>query len=882
MLSFFAGIFAIAGAAAAAGPVIIHLLNRRRYRVVEWAAMDFLREAVQRNRRILQLRDLLLLALRTLCVLLFGLAMARPYFARGLGAFDSNQAVHAVLILDNSLSMGYERLDGTLLDEAKEKALEFVERLPQGSRMSVIPLCGSTASFSRDAFRTMEDFRDALQRIEVVDRGGSAAQAADLALEACAQTADLPAKRVVFIGDQQVVNWPAGSLAAQFKLLPEMQVVQIEPDRPENAWVAEFQVQDGIADVETETVFLAKVRYAGPALRSNVPVTLTIDQVEVASQTIDLEPGQTREVRFTHRFDRPVEAGQVDFVAASVSLAPDRLKADDRRFLAVPVVAALPVVFVDQYGPDENPQKNLYGDTFHLRRLLAPVVSRGELNRQLVQVRHLTMDQLDREVLQDARLVVIAGVERPGADVSLLREYVLQGGQVVIACGANFDPAAWSNQAWQDGRGVLPVPLQPQAVGRLPDEAQGRLDPFFLAPESMVHDYFYVDESSREELDDLYRTPLFFKAVAADVSESTLQNLEQADAKQIADDRQFLTEADARQQAFSEKQARGVLNEDEQTQLAADEEKRAEIEPRWLLWRSSRADIDRTTPVAELARRWRPRVLAAFTNKLPFLVERELGQGQILFVSTGVESKWNNLTNTNAVLIFDQILRTKLARSLPPRNFVTSGPIVLPVELSDRRDEIFLARPASLLSAAGPAASGDVATRADAGRTDVPGGPAEESLAVEALGGERFGVTVRDVTQRGPYRVTAYRPAGASDVARTDPGAVPDALADAARGTPSGDRKAWELTLVVNGPERESELSAITEKELRERMGEANYRWIPRGQPISIEGAQVSGHDMWKWLMACVLVCLLVELLVLAWPEAALVLARPEAAKERA
>src|SRR5918999_3291993 len=98
MLSFFAGAFAAAGAVAALGPVAIHLLNRRRYRVVEWAAMDFLREALQRNRRILHLRDLLLLALRTLCVLLFGLAMARPYFTRTAGQIDPDQPVHAVLL----------------------------------------------------------------------------------------------------------------------------------------------------------------------------------------------------------------------------------------------------------------------------------------------------------------------------------------------------------------------------------------------------------------------------------------------------------------------------------------------------------------------------------------------------------------------------------------------------------------------------------------------------------------------------------------------------------------------------------------------------------------------------------------------------------------
>ena len=59
MLKFFAGTFAIAGLIAASGPLIIHLLNRRRFRRVEWAAMDFLRKAMQRSRRAVELRDLI-------------------------------------------------------------------------------------------------------------------------------------------------------------------------------------------------------------------------------------------------------------------------------------------------------------------------------------------------------------------------------------------------------------------------------------------------------------------------------------------------------------------------------------------------------------------------------------------------------------------------------------------------------------------------------------------------------------------------------------------------------------------------------------------------------------------------------------------------------
>ena len=488
------GIFALAGVIAATGPILIHLLNRRRYRVVNWAAMDFLLEALQRNRRMLHLRDLLLLALRTACVLLFGLALARPFLSHTAASTTANEPLHAVLVLDNSLSMGYSKFDRTLLDEAKVKARDFIEELPAGSRISVLPLCGSAASFSLDAYRTKEDARDALDKIEVVDRAGSAAQAADLARQAIAQVPDMPAKRVAFIGDQQSIDWPVESLSEQLKDLPELQVVSVAAEDHDNTWISDFSIMDGVADVETPALFSATIRHEGLNARPNVQVTLSIDGTEVGSETIDLDPGQSREVTFKYRFDASVEPGKAVFIPAKVSIPADQLEADDFRVISVPVVAALPVVFVDQYGADEDRKRNRHGETLHLRQLLSPVTARGDSIRQLVEIRHLKIDQVDRDSLKDARLVVIAGVANPEGAVSVLRDYVKQGGQLVVAAGAEFDPAQWNQAAWLDGAGILPVPLKQQPIGKTPEETTGELKPFFLSSfKSMTgHDVFPV------------------------------------------------------------------------------------------------------------------------------------------------------------------------------------------------------------------------------------------------------------------------------------------------------------------------------------------------------------------------------------------------------
>src|SRR5436189_106227 len=70
------GILAL-GAAAAAVPLVIHLLSRRRVRPVRWAAMAWLLAALKKHQRRLRLENLLILLLRMAALALLGLGLAR-------------------------------------------------------------------------------------------------------------------------------------------------------------------------------------------------------------------------------------------------------------------------------------------------------------------------------------------------------------------------------------------------------------------------------------------------------------------------------------------------------------------------------------------------------------------------------------------------------------------------------------------------------------------------------------------------------------------------------------------------------------------------------------------------------------------------------------
>ena len=96
------------GAALAAVPLLIHLLNRQRHRPMEWAAMRFVLAAYKRTRRRAQIENLILLLLRMAAVALLALAIARPFIGKDsplAPLTESRQEL--VLVLDGSASTGY-------------------------------------------------------------------------------------------------------------------------------------------------------------------------------------------------------------------------------------------------------------------------------------------------------------------------------------------------------------------------------------------------------------------------------------------------------------------------------------------------------------------------------------------------------------------------------------------------------------------------------------------------------------------------------------------------------------------------------------------------------------------------------------------------------
>src|SRR5215210_5771648 len=115
----------LAGALLVSTPIIIHLINRIRFRRVRWAAMEFLLKAQKKMRRKKILEQLILLLLRILLILLAGLLLARFLGEDPTQGKETRPVLHLV-ILDDSPSMADTGEGGAAGTDAFKRAKDQI------------------------------------------------------------------------------------------------------------------------------------------------------------------------------------------------------------------------------------------------------------------------------------------------------------------------------------------------------------------------------------------------------------------------------------------------------------------------------------------------------------------------------------------------------------------------------------------------------------------------------------------------------------------------------------------------------------------------------------------------------------------------------------
>jgi len=467
-LTFASPWIAVAGAAAATAPIILHLLNRRRYRRIRWAAMRFLLESRRRNRRRLLLEDLILLALRCALIFLIAAAVARPLGAAG--GFGGGGAKDYWFVLDDSASMGAARGSSDTFAAARAELLERVARVSPSDRLAICRTSdGPGAPWAPPA--RVADRADLIGRIRAMTasdtRGGLAETLG--AIAAKLGESDNEA-RVIILSDYRRVDVTGDDgkrLGAELARLDAAgaRLLLIDHGRAvgTNLTVERIRPLERHVIAALPTRAAVTIRNHGSAAAAACRMAAAVDDVELPVLDIPAIPaGESRTVEVRCVF--PVAA----HAAMRVRLPPDALAADNTFCRVFDPRRALAVLIVDgELGAEPTART----DSFYLQTALDP---HGDAAYG-VRPEIISPGGLPNVALDDYDLVVLAGVGRFGEQIDAggrltypvvgdLLRYVRDGGGLVLFTGDGVDVNFYNDVLYDEGRGLLPLPIEP-AVG---------------------------------------------------------------------------------------------------------------------------------------------------------------------------------------------------------------------------------------------------------------------------------------------------------------------------------------------------------------------------------------------------------------------------------
>lgn len=462
----------LGGAALGALPIIIHLLSRRRYRVTVWAAMEFLLEAVRQNARRLMLQDILLMLLRVLIVVLTAVMLARPVLTGSiLGVFGGRAEVGALIILDDSYSMGYRSAAGTLFEQAKARALDIIRGLPAGSMAAVVTVNEEAEVRVQPTFE-LDLAAEVVRGLRPSWRGSNLAAGLEAAPGLLARMAK-PRREVFIITDAQRRALPArkdrlDALLEPLRRVAAVYLVRVGGAQWEDVSIDALGLRGGLPTTSEPVEFTVTVTDRGPVPQRQVAVELFVDGLKVDTAEVDLAaagegPGRSRAAVLRARIERP-GLHQVE-----ARLLEDRLEADDRRYLPLRVYDHLGVLVVDG-----EPGEGLFeGEADYLAFALSPVDPDTSEVVGPLRSKVIRLFQLPREDLSAYGVVVLANVASvPKPVVDRLERFVRRGGGLMVWLGDRVQPEAYNRDLYRDGEGLLPVrlggpvgPGQPEGEG---------------------------------------------------------------------------------------------------------------------------------------------------------------------------------------------------------------------------------------------------------------------------------------------------------------------------------------------------------------------------------------------------------------------------------
>ncbi len=470
----------LAGAAAVGIPIALHFFYKARYRKLPWAAMEFLKEAIEQTSRRLKFQEWILLALRCLAILLLALALARPGI-QSAGSTGRGESVDAVIVIDTSYSMGAQDGDKTRLELAKRAALDIIDTLPANSTVQIIGCSDRPELLGPKTRSNLDQARQLIPTIETSGLASDFLPGLSAALEA-ANSGTSPVKEIYFLSDMQKLGFERqqGTLRDKCdEIRHQANLIFVRCGKDDrkvgNVAVTDVQAIGTIPHTRTRVPFVISLKNTSSEPVKGLKVGLELEGKAIEKDVVQvdlIEPGQVIPVTLTGSLE---EAGAK---VLTVRISGDGLPGDNRFDKVIFIRDVIRVLLVDGMPNVALPAES--GSHF-VRNALTPVPP-DRTEEYYIRPQIVTVNELSAASLANIDVVYLLDAPAnalPADFVTRLKEFVSTGGGLVIGSGDNVLAADYNRVLGSSGAKLLPFDL-------VQVENATETSPFKPAPESIA------------------------------------------------------------------------------------------------------------------------------------------------------------------------------------------------------------------------------------------------------------------------------------------------------------------------------------------------------------------------------------------------------------
>jgi hypothetical protein len=413
-MTFLAPVFFF-GLGALAIPVLIHLIQREKKRVVEFPSLMFVRRIPYQSVRRRRIRHWFLLMLRAAAIALIVFAFARPFMQKSPSVIAATGGARdIVILLDQSASMGY----GDHFEKAKEAARKIVRGMGADDRATLV-LFAKNAEENMRATSDRARLEGAISAAKVTagaTRYGPALKLADSILG----RSPMKRREAALISDFQKTGW-SGSEEARFPDGTTLSTVSVATPSPANLAVPSVTFARAHFSGQERITVTAGLSNKGDEALKDVPVSLTVDGHELETLKTAVAPHASASVTF----------GQFTLsgpnVRGFVRAGSDAMPADNTFHFVLTPSEPVSVLVVDNGSADAS----LY---------LSKALSIG--TTPTFQVDVMSASRVAPSSFDKRAAVILNDTMFPPAGAgNVLKHYVERGGGLLVVAG---DRTTWS------------------------------------------------------------------------------------------------------------------------------------------------------------------------------------------------------------------------------------------------------------------------------------------------------------------------------------------------------------------------------------------------------------------------------------------------------